>query len=581
MLGPLKLYGALLGTYLRPQRGRVLFFALVLLGGVALRLLNPQILRYFIDTAIGQGELSLLYTAALLFVVVGLSIRVLMLLVAYVASDIAWRATNRLRADLLLHVLRLDMTFHNRHTPGELLERIDEDTSTLENFFSWFGFTVLRSILQAIGVLIVVWIEDWRLGLAMTLFAAAYLLVQIVGQQITVPFWHASRQASADFSCFIGERLPGIKDIQTVGAGGYVLRGFHEVMRREFRTFYKARMISEVASNVSNAVYTSGFAVAIALGAYLFRAAVITVGTIFLLIQYLEELQGSLRRASEQVEDLQRARASIERISELFDTRSVVQDGHGPGIPRGQLSVELSNVSFSYNPEVPVLHDVSFRLQPGKTLGLLGRTGSGKTTISRLLFRLYDADKGSIRLGDVDIRDTSLSELRRRVGLVTLEVQLFQASVRDNLTMFDPSIGDDKVLESIQTLGLDFWYRSLREGLDTKLAAGGGQLSAGEAQLLAFARAFLKDPDVVVLDEASSRLDPATERLIEQAVGRLLEGRTGIIIAHRLATLHRVDDIMIFENGVIQEYGARSALMNDKRSRYSQLLRTGLEEVLA
>jgi ATP-binding cassette subfamily B protein len=210
----------------------------------------------------------------------------------------------------------------------------------------------------------------------------------------------------------------------------------------------------------------------------------------------------------------------------------------------------------------------------------LGRTGSGKTTLTRLLFRLYDVSDGRICIGGRDVRQVATAELRRQVGMVTQNVQLFHTTVRDNLTFFDRTIPDEAILAVIHELGLTRWYESLDKGLDTVLAAGGGGLSAGEAQLLALARIFLRDPGLVILDEASSRLDPATEQLIERAVGRLLQNRTAIIIAHRLNTVQRADEILILEGGRVLEHGARAALAADPESRFYQLLQTGLEEVL-
>jgi ATP-binding cassette subfamily B protein len=250
--------------------------------------------------------------------------------------------------------------------------------------------------------------------------------------------------------------------------------------------------------------------------------------------------------------------------------------------------VEFRDVSFAYPvagagralPD-PVLQGISFRLEPGRVLGLLGRTGSGKTTLARLLCRLYDPGSGAVLLGGVDLRELRLDDLGRRIGLVTQEVQLFAATVRDNLTLFDPSIADERIVAALDGLGLSAWYHALPAGLDTELPPGGGSLSAGEAQLLAFARVFLRDPDVVVLDEASSRLDPATEALIERAVNRLLAGRTAIVIAHRLGTVARVDEIMILDGGHIVEAGTRTALALDPTSRFAALLRGSAQEVLA
>jgi ABC-type multidrug transport system fused ATPase/permease subunit len=212
---------------------------------------------------------------------------------------------------------------------------------------------------------------------------------------------------------------------------------------------------------------------------------------------------------------------------------------------------------------------------------LLGRTGSGKTTIARLLLRLYDPTAGAVLLGGVDLRAAHIADLRRHIGMVTQDVQLFHASVRDNLTLFDRAIDDARIMQALDELGLADWCRALPRGLDTMLGAGGSGISAGEAQLLAFTRIFLKDPGLVILDEASSRLDPASERLIERAVERLLAGRTGIIIAHRLGSIARVDTVLILEEGRIREFGPLPVLAADARSRLAHLLRAGLEEVPA
>jgi ATP-binding cassette subfamily B protein len=257
-----------------------------------------------------------------------------------------------------------------------------------------------------------------------------------------------------------------------------------------------------------------------------------------------------------------------------------VVDGPGVTVPAGALSVELDNVSFTYGSE-PVLNGVNCCVEPGEILGLLGRTGSGKTTISRLLFRLYDPTEGAIRFGGSDMRHARVDTLRGRIGLVTQDVQLFQSTLRDNVTVFDRTIPNDRLIQVFGELGLAEWLNALPDGLDTPLGAGGRGLSAGEAQLVALARVFLKDPGLVVLDEASSRLDPATERLLERAVSRLLAGRTGVVIAHRLATVQRADRILILEDGRVAEFGRREVLARTPDSRFARLLRAGMAEELA
>jgi len=229
-------------------------------------------------------------------------------------------------------------------------------------------------------------------------------------------------------------------------------------------------------------------------------------------------------------------------------------------------------VSFAYPGDPPVLHDIELEVPAGHTLGLVGRTGSGKTTLARLALRLYDPTSGCVRLAGVDLRDLARVELCRRVRTVTQEVYLFSASVRDNMTLFEGTTDDAAIELALETVGLRRWREALPEGLDTRLGASGLGLSAGEAQLVAFARVFLADPALLVLDEASSRLDPATEAAVHAATVRLLAGRTAIVIAHRWSTLANVDEVAVIEGGRILEHGPRAGLMRDGSSLFKQMM---------
>jgi ATP-binding cassette subfamily B protein len=267
-----------------------------------------------------------------------------------------------------------------------------------------------------------------------------------------------------------------------------------------------------------------------------------------------------IEQLTRQVKELQGATVAIVRIGQLFATRPAIVDGPVGRLPAGALEVELDRVEFSYADGTPVLRGVNLRLAPGRVLGLLGRTGSGKTTITRLLFRLYDPRAGALRLGGTDLQELRLDELRRRVAMVTQEVQLFGATVRDNVTFFDRNVADARILDAIDALGMRSWLDALPEGLDTVLQGGNASLSAGEAQLLAVAR--------------------ATERMIEDAMARLVAGRTAIVIAHRLGTVQRADEILILEEGRVREHGDRARLAADPGSRFSELLHVGMQEVL-
>lgn len=580
-LRPVGVYAGLLGRYVAPLWARVLLLAGLLGTALGLQLVHPQIVRDFVDAAQQGGEVGPLYAAGALYLVVGVVYMVILTASRYVGGDLGWRANNRLRADLVLHVLRLDLTFHHAHPPGELLERIDGDVERLAEFFSQLTVHLLFGFVMILGVTAVLWVEDWRLGLGVAVFVAANLAVHVYGQRVSAPRWLASRERSADVSSYVGERMDGIRDIQTSGAGPYEVERFDRLVEAEIAADSRARFFSIAAGSVSDMTYGLGLSAIVGLGAYLVAGDAISAGTVMMVMLYVLRLRGDVQQVSRDVDSLNMASASIQRVRDMLDVQPSIRDEGRSTPPAGPLSVEFDDVRFAYHGDNWVLEDVSFALRPGRVLGLLGRTGSGKTTISRLTFRLYEAQHGAVRVGGVPVGDVGLDALRGRLGMVTQDVQLFRGSLRDNITLFDETVDDATVLGALAELGLEAWVESFGDGLDTELAGGGGQLSAGEAQLVAMARVFLKDPDLVILDEASSRLDPATDAMVGRAVWRLLEGRTGIIIAHRLGTIRRVDDVLIIDSGRVQEHGERAALEADGSSRFRELLRSGLEEVLA
>jgi ABC-type multidrug transport system fused ATPase/permease subunit len=359
------------------------------------------------------------------------------------------------------------------------------------------------------------------------------------------------------------------------------MRRFQQLLYNWYPVNRKATMSYYMMGMTTLTLFAIGNALAFALGAYLESTGKISLGTVYIIFYYTNLLAQPIEQIRMQLQDLQKAGASILRVEELLRVQPSIAAGKGAPLSTSALPVEFRHVNFSYTADTPILRDISFTLQPGKVLGVLGRTGSGKTTLARLLLRLYDIQNGEIRVGDIPIQEPDSQTLRQRIGMVTQDVQLFHASVRDNLTFFNQDIPDTHIIEVLDDLGLTAWYRSLPNGLNTELGSDGEGLSAGEAQLLAFTRVFLADPGLIILDEASSRLDPATEHRIEHAISKLLNGRTGIMIAHRLGTIARADEVMILEHGRIIEYGNREELAASADSRFHHLLQTGMEEVYA
>lgn len=549
-----------------PVAGRAALLGVCLLTATGLQLYIPQIIRSFIDLAAVKGPAEQLTRLALTYLGFAVVNQLLSAAATYLSADVGWAATNALRADLFRHALRLDMRFHKDRTPGEMIERIDGDVTSVSNFFSQFVVRVSAAVLLTCGVLVLLWREDWRVGLALGIFTAVAVKVLHWRREIAVAPTRDEREATAQLFGFIEERLNGLEDIRANGAGGYAMHRFLLVQREWFAKALRAWWARSTIWLTMGVLFATGYVLTLGLGIGLYLSGAVTLGTVYLFFNYMAMLEAPLDQITQQLQEFQKAAAGLRRVREMLDFERDVRDGDqslpdGPGGVR----VEFDHVRFSYGGAQEVLKGISFVLRPGETLGVLGRTGSGKTTLIRLLFRLYDATGGRVLINGVNVRDTRVDELRRMVGLVTQDVQLFHGTGRQNLTFFDESAGAAQVQRVTDELGIADW-------MDLPLTAGGAGLSGGESQLLAFGRVFLKDPGLVILDEPSSRLDPATERMLSRAVERLLENRTGIIIAHRLQTVERVDKILVLGDGRVVEFGRREELARDPNSRYSQLV---------
>ena len=562
----------LLGALFHGRRGRLALLGVLLAGSSALPLVGPQLLRAFIDQAIGGQPIAALAFIAGAYVAVALARQVLAVAAAYGATRLAWTVTNDLRAVLLRHALELDLAYHARHPPGELIERTDGDVTALSTFVSAFAVRVVGSALTLTGALVIVLIEDWRIGLGLLAFAT--VAAATIGRQRTsaVPPATERRAAVARLFGEIEERLAGAEDLRANGGGAHALRRFHQATALVYRRSWRAALATRRIYIVTMAMFVTGGVLSLAAGAAMYRAGAISLGTVYLLFRYTNMLREPLEQISTELQNVQGAVAGFVRVNELLAERPSVTDAGEHTLPGGALPVELDGVGFAYHDGGPVLDGITLRVPAGKVLGVVGRTGSGKTTLARLFLRLVDPTQGVVRVGGFDLRAVRMASLRAQIGYVTQDVQLFHASVRDNLTLFGAVDADDaRLAEVLDTLGLDRWRRELPDALETVLGTGGAGMSAGEAQLLAFARVFLRDPGLVILDEATARLDPATEARIKRATDLLLAGRTAIVIAHRLTTVARADEILVLEQGAIAEHGARPVLAADPGSRFARL----------
>jgi len=545
-----------------------------------LQLLGPQVMQRAIDAVTAGTTATHLAGLAGLYALAAVSTRATQAATSYATADLGWRATNRLRADLARHVLDLPLHFHGEHTPGQLAERIDGDVGALFDFLSGFLLQLLANACLVVGAVVVLFHKDWRVGVVFLVALAGTAVAYRKVANVAVGAAREERQAQSDLMGVIEEALSGAEDARPLGAEPYLLQRFYRAARAQVRACAASWPRSGIPWAVTAVVMGLNEAIGLAVGTRLVEANVLTIGAVYLIADYSDMIASPLRVMARQMGHLQAAGASVLRVTDLLGRereRSASIDERT--LPTGRLGVRFDHVGLAYGNGTPVLKDVSFTLSPGASLGVVGRTGGGKSSLVRLPVRLYEPTEGAVLLGEgddwQDVRDVPLDHLRRRVALVTQEVQLFAATVRDNLTLFGSLAGHDeaRLVSVLEDVGLGEWLRGLPAGLDTMLRPGESGLSAGQGQLLALARVFLRDPGLVLLDEASSRLDPLSEALLERAIDRLLVGRTAIIVAHRLQTLQRVDQVLVIEDGEVREMGSRQSLAADPASRFQALLR--------
>ncbi len=487
---------------------------------------------------------------------------------------------------MIEHVLGLDQEFHRTHPLGALIQRIDGDVTSVSDFLGTVVTAVTSAVLILVGTVTVLAFIDWRLALAMGSYISICGFVAFRFRRRMVNESEGVLSARARLYGGIEERLNASEDLRANGAGPHGMTRYTE----DASFFLDTRMREEGAFirlwwglNLGIVICTVA---SLILGGLMVSAGAITLGRAFILFQYTQQIRRPLDTIVERYEVAQKAVSALNRVAKLRAERPSILDNGTTSPPPGPLSVEFDHVSFSYYADEPVLEDIAFNLGAGRSLGVVGRSGSGKTTLSRLVLRLLETNQGTVSLSGVPIAEIPMDELRQRVALIPQEVQLYDGSLRDNVTLFraegdteivgseanafDTDIADEQVEATLRELGLghlldgDGLHRSI---FDSELG-----LSAGESQLLALARVWVRNPDLVVLDEATARIDPRSEQIVQNAINKLLAKRTSIVIAHRLSTLGQVDDVAVFDHGRLVEYGPRQDLAQQVGGRYPAML---------
>ena len=554
----------------------------VLSVSAALPLVGPLLLRAFVDRAIAGAPAEDLAPLALAYVLLAVVAQLLTVGVVYASTALVWRVTNDLRVRLARRVLGLDLAFHQDHSPGGLAERVDGDLTAVADYLATFVVRVVSALLTVLGAVIVLAVIDLRLGVVFFLYAVAAVVTFIQIRDTGLAGAADERGAQSQLLGAIEEDLVGQQDLRTNGAGGYALARFHRDARGVLESTIGLERALLRLWHVATGTVVGGAIVALVTGTLAFRAGWITLGTAFLMVQYTQILQQPFEEMIEQLQEVQKASGGMHRVGLLLARQRADRPRGDARFPTRRPALAFQGVTVEYGSGADrqaVLRGVDLEIPAGQSLGLMGRTGSGKTTMKRLATGLLAPTEGSVTLSGTDVWSIAPEELSRHLGVVPQEVQLFAASLRQNVTLFAPDVSDDAVVDVIERVGLADRLLGRPGALDVELHSDGTGLSAGEAQLLALARVFLRDPELVVLDEATARVDPETESRLEHAIADVLHDRTALVIAHRVSTLTRMDRLAVLDDGRVVEHGTRAELQADP-GVYARLEAMAASEIL-
>jgi ATP-binding cassette subfamily B protein len=564
-------------TYLRPYRRQVALAVAAIIGHSALDLAPPYLTKIVIDRYIPAGDLGGLGSIAALYLIALIASFLLEYLQTWTMQLIGQRIMFDLRMQLVAHLHRLDLRFYDRNPVGRLMTRLTTDVDVLNELFTSGVVSVFGDVFTLIGIMAVLIWMDWRLAIAA--FSVLPLIVAVT-QWFRVnarESYRTVRTWIARINAYLQERITGMATVQLYRREARDFAAFDDIDRQHrdanvrsifyYAVFYPA--IELVGALAASLILWVGGARILADG-----GDMLTLGSLVAFLQYSQRFFRPISDLSEKFNILQGAMASSERIFGLLDTPveitsggrtpatgARIEEGRTRGKWVGPGAIRFENVSFSYVEGETVLRNVSFEVRPGERIGIVGATGSGKTTIVSLLLRFYDVQQGRITVDGIDIRDIDLADLRSLFGLVLQDVQLFAGTIAGNVRLGDESITDGEVRAALEAVHASSFVDRLPHGLDSVVAERGSTLSVGQKQLLSFARALAFNPRVLVLDEATSSVDTDTELLIRDALKVIMRERTTIAIAHRLSTIQDMDRILVMHRGELREMGTHQELL--------------------
>ena len=567
----LDLFSKLL-VFIRPFRTTYYF---VMMSAILLSLfstLTPYLLKVTVDDYIRPKDYQgMIFFVGLMFITLLLEVIFQFLFVFY-ANWLGQKVIKDLRVKLFNKIIYFKMAYFDKTAVGRLVTRSVSDIETIASIFSQGLFMIIADLLKMILVILVMLYVDWRLSIIVFSILPVIIYATRLFQKSMKKAFEEVRIQVANLNSFVQERISGIKIVQLFNRQKIEYNNFVSINKKHKKAWLKTVWfnsiffpIAEISSSVTIGllVWYGGFDI--------ISGGDISLGTIFLFIQMSQMLFRPLRQIADKFNSLQMGMVSAERIFEILEKESIIKD-EGSFIPTQIMgSINIKQLIFSYTPGETVINDISVEIKSGEKVALVGATGAGKSTIINLISRLYEFDSGDIEIDGISVRDYDLKSLRNRVSVVLQEVFLFADSLYNNITLYNTQITRDMVIKASKEIGVHNFIESLPQGYDYNVKERGVMLSSGQRQLIAFLRAYITQPAILVLDEATSSVDSYSEEIIQRAIDKLTHGKTSIIIAHRLATVKNADRILVMDGGKIVEEGTHEELLKVKGSNYSKL----------
>ena len=567
---------ARLWPFVRPFARKLWWVAVMTPLGVLAGIAQPLLVKHAIDDNISAGRIDGLGDVAALFMVVvavGFTARAIGL---YALQEVGLRTLADMRARIFTHVLGQGQRFFDTRTTGSLLTRTTTDVEAIYESISFGVVGLVTDSLAILGTLVAMLVLDWRLTLVAFAFAPIIIVIIEIFRRRLRALSTTIRKTLSRLNGYFAEQMYGMSVVQLHGAQESSRQTFRDLAYRYLEAYRHSNWWDAGLYAIMDGLSVLAIGVMLWYGALQFGVEThgITLGLLVAFIDYLDKIFVPIREFSGRIATIQRSVAALERIFDLLDSDERVKPGHAPiAHPQGGLSFE--GVGFAYGPDRPaVLHDLTFEVSPGEVIALVGATGSGKSTIGKLLTRMYDGYTGTIRVDGQALSDVATNDLRHHISMVSQEPHLFDAKVAENISLWDPDIDALQVREAARLARAQGFIEGFADGFDHPITERGGNLSSGQKQLLAIARAMARDTPVVILDEATASVDSVTERLIDEAIDELFAHKTVLVIAHRLSTITKTDRILVLHHGRLVAQGTHEALMA-AGGRYKLLVETG------